>query len=177
MEIKTCEEYVLNELERVKNSNLELEEEVGNLKEKIKKLTSVGSINIIDEQGTAYFCDVLSFTNYNYILQKYDLTPDFLKDCLNSSILLDEWMSLDLNSFKVGEIVLLNYDFKITYNDFCAVAKINDAKAKWLNIKCIDNSNYFLDKDACKEAVKNLAKSNIKSYFEMGIDGSFKKQC
>jgi len=173
-EIKTCEEYVLAELERYKNNSLELEEALNEALMRIDKLTSSKSIKLSDVGGTAYYCDGISVTYYNDILKNYNLEPSFLEDCLKSSILLEEFMSYSLNSFRVGEVIFLNYDFKLLYNDLEAVCKINDANNKWLKVKCIDNSKYFLDLNLCKEAIKNLVISNIKIYFDMGLDKSFK---
>ena len=95
-EIKTCEEYVLAELERYKNSSLELEEALNEALMRIDKLTSSKSIKLSDVGGTAYYCDGISVTYYNDILKNYDLEPSFLEDCLKSSILLEEFMSYSL---------------------------------------------------------------------------------
>ena len=89
MEFKTCEEYVLSELDRVKNVNWELEEDLKKANDTIEKLTSNNSVKLIDEGGTIYYCDGVSVIYYNDILRNYDLTPQFLEDCLKSNILLD----------------------------------------------------------------------------------------
>lgn len=174
MEIKTCEQYVLNELDYFKGVNNSLTDELEEAKRTIEKLTSNNAIKFEDIGGTAYYCDGVSVTYYNDILKNYDLEPSFLEDCLKSSILLEEFMTYSLNSFRVGEIIFLNYDFKLRYKGLEAVCKINDLSNKWLNVKCIDNSKYFLDLDRCKEAIKNLVISNIKIYFDMELNKSFK---
>ena len=174
MEFKTCEEYVLSELDRVKNVNWELEEDLKKANDTIEKLTSNNSVKLIDEGGTIYYCDGVSVIYYNDILRNYDLTPQFLEDCLKSNILLEEFMTYSLNSFRVGEIIFLNYDFILSYHGLEAAVRINEANNKWLSVKCIDNSKYFKKLEDCKEAIKNLVISNINVYFDMNLNESFK---
>lgn len=188
MEIKTCDEYVLNELECakkeldiVKHENAELREEIKSLKEKpsennVEELPQTKTYTISEQPNYFYYISAESAYNYNDILNEYNKTPEFLNEALDDEEKFKEFMEMtrpDWHYNKVGRLEQKVYD-KIIKNFYGKVAVINTSYNDNFDFNQIDNETYFLDSELASETLKQRVIRNIKEYFKYKYNEKFK---
>ena len=182
MEIKTCEEYVLKELQDVQNENLLLKKELKELKEpKEKEEINVDKGEVFycnDTWGYYYVVEYENYYNYNEVLKANNKTPDFLREAISSEVDLFRWMDMTSKESyftrRIGRVCDCTYHYLFTWQDNVAVLCLNDS---YMNSKfsfCeIDNNRNFLDKGVAKDTLKQKVLDEIEKYFTYEHDKKF----
>ena len=168
MEIKTCEQYVMNELDCARN-------EIDRLKDNIEYLNQIidayksRKFRIADVEDELY--DV-SFRGYKLdnIVNYNNLTVDYLKEVLadesNEKLMAfcelkssaERWYSDNLGEVRSHEYDCLMY---VPHRKEETIAAIN---VNTLSIWEIDDESYFLNEEKAKEHLCTKAREAIQSY-------------
>ena len=172
--MKTCEEYVLKELQKTQQelqlANKKIEE-LENPKEEI--VVDRECIYLSDKPNYCYYVQTTGEYNWNEILKANKLTPKFVEETLNDN---DKFLKLcelsNENGWNViGKVVRYTYDYLLETRCGNLIVQLNDfSKDISTSILDIKNGNYYSTEEKAIEYRNNKIKGNIKYYLKYYAD-------
>lgn len=172
--MKTCEEYVLKELQKTQQelqlANKKIEE-LENPKEEI--VVDRECIYLSDKPNYCYYVQTTGEYNWNKILKANKLTPKFVEETLNDN---DKFLKLcelsNENGWNViGKVVRYTYDYLLETRCGNLIVQLNDfSKDISTSILDIKNGNYYSTEEKAIEYRNNKIKGNIKCYLKYYAD-------
>lgn len=176
--MKTCEEYVLRELEKTKQelqlANKKIEElETPKLETPKKEVIDRKCIYLSDKPN--YYYNVKNSGEYywNKILKDNKLTPKFVEEALNDN---DKFLKLcelsNENGWNViGKVVRYTYDYLLETRCGNLIVQLNDfSKDISTSILDIKNGNYYSTEEKAIEYRNNKIKGGIEHYLKYYAD-------
>lgn len=172
--MKTCEEYVLKELQKTQQelqlANKKIEE-LENPKEEI--VVDREYIYLSDKPNYCYYVQTTGEYNWNEILKANKLTPKFVEETLNDN---DKFLKLcelsNENGWNViGKVVRYTYDYLLETRCGNLIVQLNDfSKDISTSILDIKNGNYYSTEEKAIEYRNNKIKGGIEHYLKYYAD-------
>lgn len=172
--MKTCEEYVLKELQKTQQelqlANKKIEE-LENPKEEI--VVDRECIYLSDKPNYCYYVQTTGEYNWNEILKANKLTPKFVEETLNDN---DKFLKLcelsNENGWNViGKVVRYTYDYLLETRCGNLIVQLNDfSKDISTSILDIKNGNYYSTEEKAIEYRNNKIKDGIEYYLKYCAD-------
>lgn len=172
--MKTCEEYVLKELQKTQQelqlANKKIEE-LENPKEEI--VVDRECICLSDKPNYCYYVQTTGEYNWNEILKANKLTPKFVEETLNDN---DKFLKLcelsNENGWNViGKVVRYTYDYLLETRCGNLIVQLNDfSKDISTSILDIKNGNYYSTEEKAIEYRNNKIKGGIEHYLKYYAD-------
>lgn len=172
--MKTCEEYVLKELQKTQQelqlANKKIEE-LENPKEEI--VVDRECIYLSDKPNYCYYVQTTGEYNWNEILKANKLTPKFVEETLNDN---DKFLKLcelsNENGWNViGKVVRYTYDYLLETRCGNLIVQLNDfSKDISTSILDIKNGNYYSTEEKAIEYRNNKIKGGIEYYLKYYAD-------
>ena len=169
MEIKTCDEYVINELEKTKEELFLVNKVIEELQEKLEAYNSADSLTLDEKSGVFYSFHVTSYYNMEELLEKLigkDFSLEDAKSCLDDDIKLNKLMSVKARSWSSeNKVKEYNYQNLLTYSGRDYAITITEDSCHIFKLD--DKQNYHADKKSLAE--KNILeefKENLNKYIE-----------
>lgn len=189
MEIKTTEEYVLNELYNTREELALAKKHIEELEEKleartieetpIEELPKQKTYIVSEQPNYYYYYNYCRQYDINTLLKKNNKTPEFLRQVLESEEAYIEYCGLqasqNYSSYVGGEIVQRTYDMLIV-NYYNKISVIYTDYAKCNEMRNIDDCDYFLDDTKAKQALKAKVYETINDYFRLKYDEKFEPE-
>lgn len=186
--IKTCDEYVLHELEICQQENALLNKEIEEMKakeistneviEEIKELKD-NEVILKNETQYIYYLDVSGSYKFNSILRKNDLLPTLFDDFSDETVVLfadyERKGDFDWRNEKVLNVqtVEVGYEFKIAGMSFYLTTSLNGDNPS-LTTYVIDNKRYFNTPEEARECGLKELRKEIESYIKNNEKDKFK---
>ena len=172
--MKTCEEYVLKELQKTQQelqlANKKIEE-LENPKEEI--VVDRECICLSDKPNYCYYVQTTGEYNWNEILKANKLTPKFVEETLNDN---DKFLKLcelsNENGWNViGKVVRYTYNYLLETRCGNLIVQLNDfSKDISTSILDIKNGNYYSTEEKAIEYRNNKIKGGIEHYLKYYAD-------
>lgn len=169
MEIKTCEQYILNELSETQRQ-LELSnEKIAELEEQLNSNPSSETVDISRTSNIFYSYNVTSKYYMKEILEKASSDENILNyayKCLkNKTLMIDLMEKHSKYGYSENKVSERNYQFLVVYAGRDYAIHIYGEKTDECDIHCLDDKNFYhADKKAlayanmCEEFRNNLEK-------------------
>lgn len=172
--MKTCEEYVLKELQKTQQE-LQLAhkkiEELETPKEEV--VDDRKCIYLSDKPNYCYYVQTTGEYNWNKILKENKLTPKFVKETLNDNEKFLKLCNLsNENGWNaIGKVVRKTYDYLLETICGNLIIQLNDfSKDISTYILDIKNGSYYSTKEKAIEYRNNKIKNSIEYYLEYYAD-------
>ena len=168
--MRNCEEYVLNELEKIKKENEDLKKEITKLNNKEEDIENDKKcIYLSDKPYYYYSLKTTSAYNWNKTLIKNNKNPEFIEEALKDDKKLKELCELKVNEYygnrKMFYISENIYNYLFTARNGKKIAIIlNDENLSDVYIGKKYNS--YLTKEEAEKGLKEIVKEGAEEYIE-----------
>ncbi len=178
--MKTCEEYILKELETVKQelklANKKIEE-LENLKNDVieheKVIDDRKCIYLSDTPKYCYCVNIAGEYYWNQVLKENELTPEFVEEAL-----VDEKKFLKLCDLKhengyevIGKVTQVTYDYLLETRCGNLAIKVDDYSGDISTfVLDLENGNYYSNEENAIKYRNDKVRNSVKNYLKYYAD-------
>ena len=172
--IKTCEEYVINELDKAKKDLIEAKDEIEDLRGKLdnysedpRKFCKEDFVSTLMKRGKFYGGSTIYRSDVEELENKF--SEDKLKEALTNDEVLEELGKVSISWHKGIEVNEYTYDMVITTpKGVYVVTNINNDYSP--NIYAVDDTDYSFDEEVIHKNISEEFRDRINTYLNREED-------
>lgn len=171
--MKTCEEYVLKELEKTRQELQLANKKIEELETPKEEIIDKECIYLSDKPNYCYYAQTVGEYKWNEILKDNKLTPKLVEEALNDN---DKFLKLcelsNENGWNaIGKVVRNTYDYLLATRCGNLIVQLDDfSKSISTYILDMKNGNYYSTEEKAIEYRNNKVKHSIKYYLKYYAD-------